>query len=314
MDVRDASDTAKAYDPNVADDDSPIERSIEIFTSMGLTDHEARAYVALLRESPSSAAHVAELAGLPRPRAYDVLTRLIQAGLASVTGTEPKRMFVPLPAARFLERRNERIRKDTEELKGLLSGMTGAAPVDAVYNLRDADEIVQHGIRLISTAKTDVHVAISAEEIDALRSALTSAVKRKIRVHGLLQVDESSKPRTLPPGDFRITDGERGHEVTLTLGRRFIVGADGNEIVCGFIHGAARPRGILSTSRVVIALLEQFVRLERLMADVESKLGKDRLKELLGSDFESVLATELALRARTGQSFDRLEPIKLPKT
>jgi sugar-specific transcriptional regulator TrmB len=50
---------------------------------LGLTSYEARAYLALLRRDSSTAAETARLAGLPRQRVYDVLSSLVEKGLAS---------------------------------------------------------------------------------------------------------------------------------------------------------------------------------------------------------------------------------------
>lgn len=50
---------------------------------LGLTNYEARAYLALIRRDSSTAAQVARLADLPRQRIYDVLATLVEKGLAS---------------------------------------------------------------------------------------------------------------------------------------------------------------------------------------------------------------------------------------
>jgi HTH-type transcriptional regulator, sugar sensing transcriptional regulator len=52
-------------------------------TELGLTNYEARAYLALIRRDSSTASQVARLANLPRQRIYDVLAGLVEKGLAS---------------------------------------------------------------------------------------------------------------------------------------------------------------------------------------------------------------------------------------
>jgi sugar-specific transcriptional regulator TrmB len=56
---------------------------LERLQRLGLTSYEARAYLALLRRDSSTAAETARLAGLPRQRVYDVLSSLVEKGLAS---------------------------------------------------------------------------------------------------------------------------------------------------------------------------------------------------------------------------------------
>jgi HTH-type transcriptional regulator, sugar sensing transcriptional regulator len=57
--------------------------SVERLVRLGLTLYEARAYVALVRRDASTPAELARLAGVPRPRIYDVLESLVGKGLAT---------------------------------------------------------------------------------------------------------------------------------------------------------------------------------------------------------------------------------------
>lgn len=56
---------------------------IHRLTELGLTQYEAKAYLALIRRESSTAAQVSRLAGVPRQRIYDVLGALVERGLAS---------------------------------------------------------------------------------------------------------------------------------------------------------------------------------------------------------------------------------------
>jgi sugar-specific transcriptional regulator TrmB len=77
------------------EDPIPVDRLVRL----GLTLYEARAYVALVRRDASTPAEVARLAGVPRPRIYDVLDSLAGKGLA---GDRPGRTakFVATPPER----------------------------------------------------------------------------------------------------------------------------------------------------------------------------------------------------------------------
>ncbi len=56
---------------------------VDRLVRLGLTTYEARAYVALVRRESFTAAQVARQSGLPRQRIYDVLSSLVEKGLAS---------------------------------------------------------------------------------------------------------------------------------------------------------------------------------------------------------------------------------------
>lgn len=60
--------------------DAPLVRTL---SDLGLTNYEAKVYLALTRRGFSTAAEAARVAGIPRQRIYDVLSSLVTRGLAS---------------------------------------------------------------------------------------------------------------------------------------------------------------------------------------------------------------------------------------
>ena len=69
----------------------------ERLTSIGLSKYEACAYLALLGHDDSTAVEVADRAGVPRQRIYDVLTALRDKGLAVVREGRPARYSARSP-------------------------------------------------------------------------------------------------------------------------------------------------------------------------------------------------------------------------
>ena len=86
-------------------DDANLIRQL---TNLGLNGYEARAYVALTERGDCTATDVARISGLPRQRIYDVLSSLVEKGLASTrpgsvvkyVATEPGQAMEGLVAAR----------------------------------------------------------------------------------------------------------------------------------------------------------------------------------------------------------------------
>jgi HTH-type transcriptional regulator, sugar sensing transcriptional regulator len=71
---------------------------VERLVRLGLTLYEARAYVALIRRDGSTPAEIARVAGVPRPRIYDVVDSLVAKGLASERPGRTAK-FVAIPPA-----------------------------------------------------------------------------------------------------------------------------------------------------------------------------------------------------------------------
>ncbi|HZC73642.1 MAG TPA: helix-turn-helix domain-containing protein [Jatrophihabitans sp.] len=115
---------------------------------LGLTQYEARVYLALIRRAVSGPADVARLAQVPRPRVYDVLRSLVAKGLAvQRPGNAAGYAAVPPePAMQHLvqdhQRRLEHLQRDArtvadELVPAFLAGSGHADPMDYIEIIRD---------------------------------------------------------------------------------------------------------------------------------------------------------------------------------
>jgi sugar-specific transcriptional regulator TrmB len=59
--------------------------------SLGLTDYEAKAYITLIKYGSMSGVELAKKAGIPQPRIYDVMKKLEERGLISISEGRPAR-------------------------------------------------------------------------------------------------------------------------------------------------------------------------------------------------------------------------------
>jgi len=138
-------------------------------TRLGLNSYEARAYVALIRRDSWSAAQVARQAELPRQRIYDVLSSLVQKGLASARpGTQLKYAAVAPELA--IERLLGAHRRELADLEldgnTLLAELTPAFeagqahtdPLEFIEVLRDRSAINERFNELQENVKREILV------------------------------------------------------------------------------------------------------------------------------------------------------------
>jgi sugar-specific transcriptional regulator TrmB len=62
--------------------DNSIRDTYEALMAVGFGDYEARAYCALLLQSPANGYQVAKQSGIPRGKIYECLERLVARGAA----------------------------------------------------------------------------------------------------------------------------------------------------------------------------------------------------------------------------------------
>lgn len=142
---------------------------LERLQRLGLTSYEARAYLALLRRDSCTAAETARLAGLPRQRVYDVLSSLVEKGLAS---TRPGRAvkYAATPPDHALESLVAQHRQQLDDLErdsaslldaltpAYLAGQEHTDPLEYIEVLRDRRAINERFAELESGIKKEILV------------------------------------------------------------------------------------------------------------------------------------------------------------
>jgi len=91
--------------------------------SLGLSEKETNVYLALLNLGKGTVSEIARQAEMNRTTGYDILSRLVNYGLVSVSGKEPKQEFVaesPDKVVNFLESKKQETEKQIVEAKTFL--------------------------------------------------------------------------------------------------------------------------------------------------------------------------------------------------
>jgi sugar-specific transcriptional regulator TrmB len=127
---------------------------VRTLSDLGLTNYEARVYLALTRRGSSTAAETARVAGIPRQRIYDVLSSLVTRGLASSRPGQVSK-YVATPPAEAVERlvsdhrhRLEQLERESRTLAESLTpafdaGQEHTDPLEYIEVLRDTRAINQ---------------------------------------------------------------------------------------------------------------------------------------------------------------------------
>ena len=105
------------------------EPDVRSLLDLGLTGYEASAYLGLTRRGGATGAEVAQIAGLPRQRIYDVLGGLVSQGLATVAPGRPARYTAAPPDTaleQLLEQQRARLGRLEREVADTVSRLTPA--------------------------------------------------------------------------------------------------------------------------------------------------------------------------------------------
>ena len=152
--------------------------AIERLQKLGLTEYNARIYVALLRLGSGTAREIAETTSVPRTRVYDGVETLEERGLVDVGHASPK-VFRPVSretvVGQFQAEYDETLRDLSEELSTL-------EPADprheqtGVWTVSNSKAVTDRVLEFVEEAGEEV-VYMSVEELltDGIIDALAAA-------------------------------------------------------------------------------------------------------------------------------------------
>ncbi|MDP6627176.1 MAG: helix-turn-helix domain-containing protein [Methanopyri archaeon] len=155
---------------------------------LGLSEYEAKAYEALVRLGEAKPSAVTRESGIPQSKVYDVLNRLVDAGLVRVIPERPKR-YVALPPDRL----GPRITKQREQLEEAEKRITelgqkfasrgGPQDVGELWFLPNRKALVTAARDAVVAASATVHaIDPRLELMSGIGPALSEARSRGIDV------------------------------------------------------------------------------------------------------------------------------------
>lgn len=159
--------------------------AVAALEELGLTEYEARCYVALTRITQGTAKEISRVADVPRSRVYDTVDRLHARGLVDVQQSEPRQFrAVPKEEALDLLRQtyDDSIEKADDALERL--NTVDAAEHRGVWAVENKEHVDSRVEGLLADAESQVHVllAADAEEPDELVAALEPVARRGVAV------------------------------------------------------------------------------------------------------------------------------------
>jgi len=158
-------------------------RAADVLGKVGLTQYEARAYIALVARGVGDAATLATAAGIPRTSAYKVLESLAAKGYAQPTGGKPI-LFRPTPPLDVADQLKEAIQEVFEKLAHLHRVVAEHGEPQLVYLLSGREKVVAKiGELLDQSTQTFILTTPQVSEVrDDLTKKIQHAVKRGVRV------------------------------------------------------------------------------------------------------------------------------------
>lgn len=168
-----------------------LEEHLETVRSYGLTQYQARVYLALLNLKTGTAREISNLSRVPQEKVYGTLTDLHEKKLTEVLPERPKR-YVAVPFERYLNEHKKRYEKKLEKLQQDLAIAQDALRPDTPHDpccpgtfhtIKDRTNITDKIETMLETSRTSLYhlgSAASAQRLHHFQPRL-----RDLKRHGV---------------------------------------------------------------------------------------------------------------------------------
>lgn len=222
--------------------------------SLGLTEYQAKIYVALLECQPATAYEAAVHSGVPTSRVYQVITQLEEDRLVKRVKNKKRTLYAAVESSKLVKRQRGRYTGLLDRLEKNLSEKEAAPVLQPVWNLRDYQECIETSSRIIRSAQNRLLISLWRAEASLLAGELTAADERGVRV----AIIHFGEPHISMGRVFE-------HPISQTLaeekgGRTLTVTADGTEALTSTITAGNSVEGSWGTGSGLVTLAEDYIR------------------------------------------------------
>lgn len=246
--------------------------------SLGLTEYESRALIALLERNPATAYEVAKNAGLPRANVYAALESLTKKGAVQPINENPVR-YVPVDPAVFLSRIAAQTNDLCRELAESLTALSPTREAEYVWSLPSVDHARAKIRALIEAAERHVWIKGNIRHIRDCIPALRAAAERGVAIVIVLFGTAADQAELETSQNIRVhlhegsgtAVGMSEHLVSMTTD--FSSALTANLNMGGY--------GVYTQNIPVVVIVESLIRHEIYMAEIFRHFGR-QIEETFG--------------------------------
>lgn len=235
-------------------------RAVQLLKTVGLTEYEAKAYIALVAlGEPMNGYEVSKASGIPRSTIYEVLAKLVARGAAiQVHGVgRSTESFVALPVDSFIEGYRSKLSSTLDGLAETLPRVAAKNRTHLVQKLAGQEAIAQRMNDVVARAQQYVWLSIWPDLAPAVKRSATARAKDGVDIASIVFGEVASFPGLVVSHEYlspAVTEERLGC-------RLYIVAADHQEVVIATAEGE-NWQGMWSDDLAVSLMAAEHVRFD----------------------------------------------------
>jgi sugar-specific transcriptional regulator TrmB len=151
---------------------------------LGFSEYEAKIYLVLLRQHPSTGYEISKASGVPTSKIYENLRRMKNKGLIFGTEDNPEqaKKYIPIDPQELSSLFSRKIKRNLDQVAAALANHEPPKESSYIWAISGRDAILTKAESLIQQGKKTVLLSAWDEELEPLLEALEKAARRKVRI------------------------------------------------------------------------------------------------------------------------------------
>lgn len=139
-------------------------RAVQLLEDLGLTEYEARCFVALSQVGQATAKEISDVSGVPRSRVYDAVDHVHEQGLVDVQQSDP-REYRAIPYDAALETLRRQYESTVNEAREALEQLPRSDTQEetGAWAIADHDHVTDRMTTLVDDAEREVYLLVVDE-------------------------------------------------------------------------------------------------------------------------------------------------------
>ena len=242
---------------------------VQAIENLGLSAYEAKAYFALLSESPLTGYKLSKISGVPRSRIYETIEKLIAKGMV-LTQEGDTTLLIPVSLESFLEKKERESKQNIGFLKEIIPQLKKPAEAQGIWTITGRDQIFETIKHLVSMAKSHIYLVSFDSDILFFKDALLAAEKRKVQVLGVSCGDQTFGFKNIGPHQGQPCSSCR--DIALSI--------DSEQAVVGCTFPSDGARIAVTKNPGIIHVAEGYIKHEILLSQLFIRMGEAPSDEL----------------------------------
>jgi sugar-specific transcriptional regulator TrmB len=248
---------------------------VERLTQLGFSQYEAKTYVGLLVNGEQTGYALSNLTGVPQPKVYETLRRLLERG-AVIQLLEKPATYSAIPAKQLFTSLEadfkQRLADAQEGLKRLQLGPTEDQR-ELIWKLNSLENILKRATSSITSATSTVYLSGTTASLERLKGVVTGASERGVNI---VMLHFGPLPFALPRGrTFRHASTE-GSLYPHHQAHHLAIVADSARALWAIARDGQLWEGLYSEDGIFASVVKGYIRhdvmIQRIYADFPAEM------------------------------------------